>query len=98
MKKKTTVASKSGNMVAVLNPEFVFRSLPSLFLEDGSMRKNAKSELAVMLESLTSPLKELPIIPINTVIINDGMASIQGINVSYLIFFKSMSKSSLDRS
>ena len=56
----------------------------SLFHEDGFMCKNAKSELVVMLESSTSPLKDIPIDPINTVIINDGMAFIQGINVSNL--------------
>ena len=56
----------------------------SLFHEDGLMCKNAKSELVVMLESSTSPLKDIPINPINTVIINDGKAFTQGINVSNL--------------
>ena len=42
----------------------------SLFHEDGFMCQNAKSELVVMLESSTSPLKDITIDPINTVIIN----------------------------
>ena len=48
-----------------------------LFHEDGFMCKNAKSELVVMLESTTSLLKDITIDPINTVIINDGMAFMQ---------------------
>ena len=51
-----------------------------LFREDGFMCKNAKSELVVMLESSTSPLKDITIGPINTVIINDGMARHYNVN------------------
>ena len=64
----------------------------SLFNKDGFMCKNAKSELVVMLESSTSPLKDIPINPINTVIINVGMAFIQGINVSNLKKINDLSK------
>ena len=56
----------------------------SLFHEYGFVCKNAKSELVVMLESSTSPLKYITIDPLNTVIINDGMAFIQGLNDSNL--------------
>ena len=64
----------------------------SLFHEDGFMCKNAKSELVVMLESSTSPIKDIPINPINTVIINDGMAFIQSINVSNLKTINDLTK------
>ena len=43
-----------------------------------------KSELVAMLGSATSTLKDIPINPINTVIINDVMAFVQGINVNNL--------------
>ena len=56
------------------------------------MCKNAKSELVVMLESSTSPLKDIPINPINKVFINDGKAFIQGINVSNFKKFNYLAK------
>ena len=64
----------------------------SLFHEDGFMCKNAKIELVVMLKSSTSSLKDIPIDPINTVIINDGMAFMQGKHVSNLGKFNDLAK------
>ena len=61
----------------------------SLFHEDGFMCKNAKSELVVMLESTTSLLKDITIDPINTVIINDGMAFMQ-----YMTYMSAIKKKS----
>ena len=70
--------------------------LPSLFHDDGAMRKTAKSELAKKLESVSDEIVELPVLlgsgDATSAYITDGMALIQALNKDHFKTFNDLAE------
>ena len=64
----------------------------SMFHEDGTMRKNAKSELTSVLENHAASVYDISVVPSETVYIRDAMALIQIIDGNQHTTFDDLGK------
>ena len=55
---------------------------PSMFHEDGNMRKNAKSQLTSVVENDAASVGDISVVPSKRLYIRDAMALIQIININ----------------
>ena len=65
---------------------------PSLFYDDGAMRKSTKADLAKKLESIVEVMQELPEITEKSAYIIDGMAMLQSLHDSAFETFSDLAE------